>query len=71
LQRKSMAIRAAWWTEEADFSSNPVVPLLPETDSGSVKEEDAPPPPFPSSLTAGFSLDLSDADVSAPPQPLI
>jgi len=72
LQRKSMALRAAWWTEtDEDLASNPIVPLLPGTDFGSAETDEAPPPLVPLGQSTSMSLDLSDVDVSAPPQPLI
>ena len=71
LYRKSVAIKSAWWAEEADLESNPVVPLLPGNDSNDGDDDDdGPAPPF-ALGGGGIELDLTGVDVSAAAKPLI
>ena len=56
LYRKSVALRSAWWADDADLSENPVVPLLPDS---------APAPP------SSMALDTTGMDLNAAPVPLI
>ena len=47
LYRKYVALRSAWWADDADLADNPVVPLLPDGTGGLLDAPDTGAAPVP------------------------